>query len=313
MIVSASRRTDIPAFYSEWFMNRVRAGFCLVPNPFNPAQVSRVSLRPDEVEAVVFWSKDPLPMLGHLADLERDGFRFYFQFTLNDYPGELEPNLPPLRARLRTFKLLGDMIGPERVVWRYDPIIISSRTDRAYHISRFRELSRELSRFTRRVMVSMVTFYAKTRRNLGRLVPDGYSFDPSAGEGRGTEGLLRSIAEAAGERGIEVRSCASARDYTGLGIPPGRCIDGELIERLWGVRRAWKKDPGQRETCGCAVSRDIGMTDSCLHGCPYCYATRSHRLARERHGTHDPSSTALLGSPDPPPSGGNGAQGWLFG
>jgi len=311
MIVSASRRTDIPAFYARWFMNRVREGFCLVSNPYNPSQVSRVSLRPEDVDVLVFWSKNPAPLLPHLRDLEWDGFRFYFQFTLNAYPRELEPGVPPLRERLHTFKRLSDALGPERVVWRYDPVILSNRTDPAFHRSRFQSLCRELAPFTRRVMTSLVTFYAKTGRRLKRLEPRGYRFDTAPEESPEADRLLAEMAQAAGEQGIEIQSCAATRDYSGLGIPPGRCIDGEILERVWGIRRPWFKDPHQRRTCGCAASKDIGMTDSCLHDCPYCYATRDGSLARERHRAHDPSSAALLG--DPPPPGSAGPQGRLFG
>ena len=137
MIISASRRTDIPALYSKWFMNRIRAGYCRVPNPRNTKQVSRVSLRPSDVEAIVFWSKNPAPLLPHLRELDSSGFRYYFQFSLNDYPWALEPNLPSLSDRTDTFKDLGRILGPSRVVWRYDPIIISNLTPFEYHREMF--------------------------------------------------------------------------------------------------------------------------------------------------------------------------------
>ena len=133
MIVSVSRRTDIPAFYSDWFIGRVRDGFCLVPNPFNKKQIARISLRPEDVDCFVFWSKNPRPLTRRLDELDRRGFRYYFLVTLNDYPPELEPALPDLGDRLAAFRDLADTLGPDRVVWRYDPIILSNRTDGAYH------------------------------------------------------------------------------------------------------------------------------------------------------------------------------------
>ena len=140
MIISASRRTDIPAFYSEWFVNRLQEGYCLVPNPFNPRQVSRISLVPESVDAIVFWSKNPAPMLPFLPMVEDLSYRFYFLFTVNDYPKALEPGLPPLVERISTFVELSQRIGPRCVIWRYDPIILSNRTDASYHRKTFENL-----------------------------------------------------------------------------------------------------------------------------------------------------------------------------
>ncbi len=312
MIVSASRRTDIPAFYSKWFMNRIRAGFCLVPNPFNSKQVSRVSLRPDDVDAIVFWSKNPAPMLRHLNDLEKEGFQFYFQFTVNDYLRELEPNVPPLHERLDTFRQLSNMIGSERVVWRYDPIIISNKTNYEFHRRRFFNLCKELAPFTKRVMISIVDFYAKTKRNLKKLEATGYRFLFEPENISEMPRLLNDIAKIAKEFEIDVFTCAEEQDYTHLGIPPGRCIDGKLVDRLWHIHRAWRKDPNQREACGCVISKDIGMNDTCPHNCPYCYATRDGQLACKRYAEHDPSSTALIGNPTPCSQKRNELQGCLF-
>jgi hypothetical protein len=133
MIISASRRTDIPAFYAEWFIKRIRAGFCIVPNPMNAKQTPIISLRPEDVDAIVFWSKNPSPLLPYLNELDQRGFNYYFQFTLNDYPRALEPNVPYLNTRLQIFKELSERIGSSRVVWRYDPIVISNFTDYQFH------------------------------------------------------------------------------------------------------------------------------------------------------------------------------------
>lgn len=302
MIISASRRTDLPAFYSEWLMNRIRAGFCVVRNPFNPAQVSRVSLRPEEVEAIVFWSKNPLPLFSHLAELDQRGYRYYFQFTLNDYSRSLEPNVPALAERIQTFRALSRLLGRSRVIWRYDPIIITNITDYAYHRQSFSGLCRQLADWTERVVVSVVNYYQKTRRNLKRLEAEGYRFETRLKANLELDELLRFMAKTAAGMGLEIFTCAEERDYTELGLKPGKCIDGDLLHKLWGVNRPWQKDPGQRPACGCVVSKDIGETDSCLHHCPYCYATQNPKLAAEKHQLHDPSSTALFGSPEPSPT-----------
>ena len=301
-VVSASRRTDIPAFYSEWFMNRVRAGYCLVPNPHNTKQVSYVPLAPDETDAIVFWTKNPAPMLKHIEELEKAGFRFYFQYTLNDYPKELEPGVPPASQRIEAFIKLSGMIGPERVIWRYDPIIVSNHTGFSFHREKFAALCEHLARFTRRVVVSIVDLYAKTKRNLRRLENDGFRFAEDPVNDPEVDDLLSELAKTARKFALEIATCAEKRNYTELGIAPGRCIDGDLIERLWRLHRPWKKDPGQRDACGCVLSKDIGANDSCLHNCPYCYATRNGELACRLNEKHDPSTKALLSDPAIPKS-----------
>jgi DNA repair photolyase len=299
MIISASRRTDIPAFYSEWFMNRLQEGYCLVPNPFNPRRVSRISLLPESVDAIVFWSKNPAPMLPFLPKVEGMGHRFYFLFTVNDYPKALEPGLPPLPERISTFIELSQRIGPRRVIWRYDPIILSNRTDSSYHRRAFENLCRQLAGRTQRVITSIITLYRKTRRNLAPLEQQGYVFDKDPRSNPETEVLLSHIATCAAEHGLNIFACAERKDYTSLGIKPSSCIDAALIRELWGIPVSSKKDPGQRKHCGCAISRDIGMTDTCPHGCPYCYSNMNPEIALKRYKIHDPGSTTLIGSPEP--------------
>ncbi len=250
-------------------MSCLRQGLAEVKNPYNPDQVSKVSLLPDEVDAVVFWTKNPAPLLGQLAEIEKLGHRFYFQFTLNDYPRDLEPNLPALDERIGRFIQLSEKIGPRRVVWRYDPIILSDKTGTDYHRRAFENLCKKLGQHTRRVVVSLIDYYNKTRRNLK---PLDYEFDFDAADRPETDELLRHLAAMAQSRSLEIFTCAQERDYTDLGIPPGRCIDGELIESLWGIPGPWKKDPSQRKHCLCTKSRDIGAYGTCKHVCPYCYA-----------------------------------------
>ncbi len=300
MIISASRRTDIPALYSEWFMNRLRAGWCLVPNPVNSNQVTQVSLALEDVDAVVFWSKNPAPMLAYLDEMDSLGFRYYFQFTLNDYPSELEPGIPGLNERIATFLDLSRRIGQLRVVWRYDPIIISNVTPFGYHSERFSRIAEQLSEATGRVMVSIIHFYKKTERRLSYLEQKGFSFDRMAGSSNEMEDLLRDFAAIAGKHGMEIFTCAQERDYSDVGVLPGRCIDESLINRIWGLNLRYRRDPGQRKYCRCTVSRDIGMNDTCIHGCPYCYSTRDISVAERCYQGHDPSSPAIWNSPETP-------------
>ncbi len=277
-------------------MNRIRAGYCVTRNPYNPNQVRRVSLLPDDIFALVFWSKNPEPLIRHLPELDKLGYRYYFQFTLNDYPAELEPAVPPVETRVDTFKKLSGLIGKERVVWRYDPIIISNLTDAGYHLTRFKALARDLEGYTERVMVSVVSWYRKTAKNLAVLLRRGYRFDEGAVESEATDSLLESIAKAGQKRSIDMFACSMEKDYSSIGIKPGRCLDESLLSQLWPELSdlSGKKDRGQRKECGCAVSRDIGINNSCIYACRYCYATASDEKAKLRHKKHDPTGDELF-------------------
>ena len=293
MIISASRRTDIPAFYAEWFMQRIRAGFCTVPNPFNRSQVSVISLAPQDVDAIVFWTRFPRPLLPHLDELDDRGFRYYFQFTLLDYPRNVESQRPDARQAVAALRELAERIGPERVIWRYDPIVLSAELDADYHRRKYAELAAALSDSTRRSVVSVVDLYAKARRRLERpgepplADKETWATDASFGD------LMRFLADTAGSHGMEITSCAETLDLRSYGIRPGKCIDDDLLRRLFGLDLSPKKDPGQRPHCGCVVSKDIGMYNTCLFGCQYCYATASFEAARRQYSWHDPLASYL--------------------
>ena len=298
MIISASRRTDIPAFYSDWMMARLREGFCLVPNPMNKKQISQISLLPKDVEAIVFWSKNPKPILPYLDEIDKFGHRYYFQFTLNNYSTLFEPKVPPLSSRIATFQQLSNMVGPKRVVWRYDPIIISSISGYDFHRTTFERLAKQLAGYTSRVVISIVDLYRKTSRRFQPLEKQGIEIDYKPEVSGQLLDLLHGMALTAKYHDLEILSCAEECDYSNLGICPGRCIDGELIDSIWHIQGNWKKDPGQRSACGCIVSRDIGTPDTCLHNCVYCYATVSENAAANNRKKHDPNSPLLVGQVD---------------
>lgn len=295
MIISASRRTDIPAFYSQWFINRIREGFCFVPNPLNTKQVTRVPLNKEEVDAIVFWSKNPSPLIPYLPELDQKGFRYYFQFTLNDYPAALEPGVPSVENRLNTFKTLSNLLGPRRVIWRYDPVIISNYTPADYHIQRFSYIAEQLKGATFRVMISFVDYYKKTDRRLLKLESEeGYRFVKELSFENSSD-IARHLAKIAKENRMEIFTCAEALDYTEAGVRPGMCIDGRLISELWFINIKDKKDPFQRDCCLCRQSKDIGINNTCLHGCTYCYATVNSEIAHRYFNEHDPGSPILHG------------------
>ncbi len=272
MIISASRRTDIPGCHGEWFMDCLAKGHCMVQNPYNCRQASKISLLPEDVDCFVFWTKNAGPFLPCVETLGEKGYRFYFHYTINDYPPPFEPCLPPLRERLESFRKLSRMLDPARVIWRFDPIILSNITGPEYHLRTFREIAAFLHGYTRRVILSIVDYYAKTRKRLSLLEAEGYEFPAAPEELPETDALLGELAKTAVNAGLAPYACAEKKDYSRLGILPARCIDGELIESLWHTGKSWKKDPGQRKACGCAVSRDIGANGTCRNNCAYCYA-----------------------------------------
>lgn len=299
MIISASRRTDIPTFYAGWFINRIRAGFCTVPNPFNRAQVSSVSLLPEDVDVIVFWTRNPRPLFPYLDELDQRGFRYYFQFTILDNPRAVDPKSPPVEAAIRTFRELSDRLGPERVIWRYDPIVLSDKMGVEYHTHAYQKIAQALHGASRRSVVSVMDHYTKARGRLAGLTREGYALFDSDKVAEALPRLIPALVSAAGQAGMEIVSCAEALDLARFGVHPGKCVDDGYIKEVFGIDVTGRKDPSQRKECGCVVSKDIGMYDSCLFGCQYCYATQSFNLARSHHAGHDPQSPSLVGWYEP--------------
>ncbi|MDT8448162.1 MAG: DUF1848 domain-containing protein [bacterium] len=295
MIISASRRTDIPAFYSEWFVNRLRAGYLLTRNPFNAHQVSKVSLLPEDVTAIVFWTRNPTPLMKHLKEIDRSGYRYYFQYTITGYPKILETSVPRPHRALETFSKLSDLVGANRVIWRYDPVLLSAKMDMDEHKRLFVKIADSLASKTRRVVVSFADLYTKVNRNLAK-VDQLQPWDIVEHRDKLSE-LAFFFSKTAGERGLEIQSCAEDVDLSKEGIEHGKCIDDQLIGSVLKVESDHAKDKGQREACGCVKSVDIGMYNTCLHGCAYCYATANKSLALKNHEKHDPNSPFLIGQP----------------
>lgn len=297
LIVSASRATDIPAFYGNWFLRRLDAGYARRANPFSGRPVY-VSFR--NTRLFVFWSKNPQPFLPLLAELDKRNLSYYFQVTVNDYGEEgLERCVPPLAERIATFKQLAGIIGRERVLWRFDPLLLTGLLTPERLLARIRRIGAELAGHTERLTVSFITRYAKVVRNLSAA---GVSLRPWDGNSRET--VLRGIGDAAREWHMRAVTCADGGDYGDCGIARGKCIDDELVARLAGPA-GWredflkcsggKKDPGQRQHCGCIASRDIGSYNSCGHGCVYCYANASPAAAAGNLRRHDGASDAIAG------------------
>lgn len=289
MIISASRRTDIPAFYAEWLLQRLREGVALVRNPMNFHQVSRLILSPRDVECLVFWSKNPAPMLAGLAEIEALGYPYYFLFTLTPYDDSIEVKVPPLPERIDTFRRLAAQIGRERVLWRYDPIIFTARHTLKFHTEAFAALAAALAGFTETCIVSFIEIYRKCRKNMEGLG----LIQPTPGERIECLSRLRDIAAA---KGINLKTCAGGEELQQAGITPGKCIDEQLIAKLCGTPLAARKDTNQRAACGCITSIDIGAYNSCPHACLYCYANSDRQGVIRNRAAHCPGSPLLYGT-----------------
>ncbi len=291
MIISASRRTDIPAFYSSWFMNSMRAGHCTVPNPLNPKIISRVSLETEDVDAIVFWTRDPRPLFCFLQELDSRGFKYYFQFTLMNNPSLIDPGSPKPPSSIETFKELSDRIGPERMIWRYDPIVFSNVTGEEFHACNYERIASDLHGFTKRSVISMVKPYRKNRKRMKDLSGQGIEIefvDVKNADER-LDRLMRNLVQISSSYDMEIVSCAE--DLEKYGVFPGKCVDDEYIGRVFGIDVSNKKDHSQRKSCGCVISKDIGMYDSCLFGCRYCYAIQKSFHPQQKPLQHQPRSS----------------------
>ena len=287
MIISASRRTDIPTYYSEWFLKRIKAGYVYVRNPMNPHQVSQINLSPEVVDGIVFWTKNSTPMLDRLVEL--NNYMYYFQFTLNSYGVDVEENIPnKSKVVIPAFQRLSDSIGPDRVIWRYDPIFLSKVYTVDYHIRYFEELAKRLSPYTKKCTISFLDLYRNTEKNIAMLAPDELSME------RQTQ-LAKTIAEIAHSYGLRIDTCAEEIDLSQYGIEHAKCIDDRLFSQLLQCPLEIKKDKNQRLGCGCVESVDIGAYNTCRNGCKYCYANYSGKAVCMNSRNHNPDSPLLIG------------------
>jgi DNA repair photolyase len=298
MIISASRRTDIPAFYADWFMNRVREGYFYRVNPFNSKQVTGFSLKAEDVDAICFWTKNPRPLIKHLPELDERGLNYYFQFTLNPYDNAFEPAVPPLQERIETMTELAERVGPERVVWRYDPIILSSISSIAWHLEQAERIARRVKNATCRLVFSFYDFYGRGQGRLNKaLQGTGITLeDITAPDHRESlELIARGFKDIADRYGLQIFSCSEDADLDSIGIQHGACIDGTLIRTLFGVNAATGKDKNQRKSCNCVKSADMGIYNTCHFRCAYCYANFNEGMIENNCRKHYLDSPSLLG------------------
>jgi hypothetical protein len=290
MIISASYKTDIPAFYGPWFEARLAAGYADVANPYG-GKPFRVPLTPDVAEGFVFWTRNVAPFLGILDDLAARKRPFVVQMTVTGYPRALERSVIETEAAIARIRMLSARFGSRSVVWRYDPVLMTEVTDTDFHRARFSELAAALRGAVDEVTLSFATIYRKTGANLARLARErGIAWrDPSDEEKRA---LLSDLAAIALEAGITPTLCAQP-ELLVQPLTAASCIDARRLSDVAG-REIGARIKGNRPGCVCAESRDIGAYDSCPHGCVYCYAVGRQETAKRKHGAHDPAAPFLI-------------------
>ncbi|NMC57463.1 MAG: DUF1848 domain-containing protein [Eubacteriaceae bacterium] len=288
MIISASRRTDIPAFYSDWFIERIKQGYACIKNPMNAKQIKTVSLKPQYVDCIVFWTKNAAPLMSKLKILDELGYIYYFLWTITPYGKDIEKNLPDKEGIISNFIKLSEMIDSNRVILRYDPIITNDKYTEDFHVNYFKNLTSELSGYTNKCIISFVDIYNKLSKQakeiIGSQVDNSDMFD-----------IANKLNKIAQENNITVQTCCEEIDLSRAGLSNGACIDIELIENLCRRKLNISKAKSQRQLCNCAESVDIGAYNCCAHGCVYCYANSSERTVNENIKNHDINSPFLIG------------------
>lgn len=289
-IVCASRRTDIPSYYSDWFFNRIKEKYVYVRNPMNISQVSKINLSAEFVDCIVFWSKNPEPMIDKLDLLKN--YKYYFQFTLTSYGADIEKNIPSKREKIfDTFKKLSDKIGDKKVIWRYDPIIITDKYSLGYHKKYFEKIAKTLSGYTEKCIISFMDIYSKVKRNMKEI-----KFYDINKDNELIMELSKYISEVGKDCNIRIETCAEEIELKDFGIGHAKCIDDKLISEIIGYDIKTKKDKNQRLPCGCVESFDIGAYNTCLSKCVYCYANYSEDKIKEMVKKDDKNSPILCGN-----------------
>ena len=291
MIISASYKTDIPAFYGDWFMRRIEEGYCKVVNSYN-GKAGIVDLSAGAVDGIVFWTRNPRPFVKSLERLEHLGYPFYVQYTITGYPETVEPFVPSWQESVDTLRVLSRMFGKNSVIWRYDPILISSVTDMEFHRDNFSRIASSLKGFTSDVVISFVQLYRKTSGKLGALSAGrGIGFHDISGERK--TAFAMELTSMARMNGMELALCGQ-RELLAEGLKDACCIDPFRMAEIAGKPVAVPSGKSHRKNCGCYEARDIGAYDTCLHGCAYCYAVSSRERALHNFGNHDPEGEFLV-------------------
>lgn len=277
-------RTDIPAFYSQWFINRIKAGYVLVRNPYNPSSVTRYEINPDVVDLIAFCTKKPAPMLKYMDVLKPYGQ--YWFVTITPYGKEIEPNVPDKRQVLEDFKTLSKFVGVDSIGWRYDPIFINDKYSIDFHIETFEQMARELSGYTKTCIISFIDLYKKVIKNF----PQACMVEK---EKRLKIG--KAFAEIGRQYDITIKACAEGDELAPYGVDCSGCLTQDVYETVLHTKLDMPKIKGQRNECACFFGNDIGAYDTCRHFCKYCYANTDYKAVLSNSKLHNPDSPFLIG------------------
>ena len=284
MIINTGQRTDIPAFYADWFANRLKEGFVCVRNPYNPNQVSRYRLDPEVVDCIAFCTKNPAPMFPYMDLLKNYGQ--YWYVTITPYAKDIEPNVPDKHKLLEDFKELSEIVGINSIGWRYDPILLSDRYTKEYHLRAFEQMAKTLKGYTNTVVISFVDLYPKVVRNFPEVRRVTKTDRLELGE---------AIIKIAADCGMTVKPCAEGDELAQFGADCSGCMKISDYEAAIGSRLNAPKTKGARAECACYLSCDIGAYNTCLHLCRYCYANAEPETVMRQNKMHEPSSPLLIG------------------
>ena len=284
MIINTGSRTDIPAFFSPWFFNRLHAGWVCVRNPYNPGQVTRYRLEPDVVDAIVFCTKNPTPMLERLGEI--DAFGQIWHVTITPYGREIEPFVPPWEAMAESLLCLSEKLGSDAVAWRCDPIFLTEKYTEDVHLRFFDTMCRRLAGACSQVVVSFIDLYQKTKKNFA-----GICAVPMAAQRR----MIRAMDAIAGEYHMQIHLCCESSSLAGAHTDAGGCLSKDAVEHAIGWPLSVPSRRPARKECSCLLGADIGVYNTCGHGCRYCYANYDARLVQRNLRMHDPASPFLLG------------------
>ena len=285
MILQTGNRTDLPAFYSKWLANRIREGYVMVRNPFNPVSVTRYRIDPSVVDLIVFCTKNPAPMLEHMGLLRP--FSQYWFVTITPYGKDIEPHVPDKDLVIESFRRLSGHVGPDCMCWRYDPVFIDSTWTVQRHVEAFSAMCRKLEGSTHTCVISYIDLYEKVLRNFPevRSVPFDIQME-----------LTKTFVEIAAEHDMIIKPCGEDPRLATVGADCSGCMTQQTFEQAVGQNLILPPNPGNRKECACYITNDIGQYNTCGHLCRYCYANADKETVRRNMRLHDPSSPLLIGN-----------------
>lgn len=284
MILNTGSRTDIPAYYSDWFYNRIKAGYVYARNPYYPSQITKYLLKPEVIDIMVFCTKNPLPMLDRISLLSE--FDTFWFVTITPYGKEIEPYVPPKEQVIRSFQQLSTLVGSERMSWRYDPIFITDQYSIDYHIEQFAQMAKALSGHTSQCVVSFIDLYEKTKRNFRGI----RSVTTEA-----QEILISAFSQIAKENGLQIHLCCENVRLVRENVDADGCLSKAVLENALGCKLNVPKKKAARSECSCLLGADIGAYNTCGHGCLYCYANYDKETVTKNMRSHNVSSPLLIG------------------